>query len=311
MAQFTVPRRTPVSEHNPTAPKDNEATERLSEKLSDIPSKKGELTTTDQESLDLTRYKTAELKKRFENLFGLTRLLPWAVGGLGGCMLLTISIWILLFAPRAGVVIASISLIYLFFQGFFLGVLAASLLVVARLLQQLGAIVDMTIQTLREALRDLRKIGDDRTSRAELTAGLVHGAILPAAQSVITIKMGLLRLPISFVINRLLKRTAKKLTKTIDKKEQKLLADLDSSTDDIPEHAPPSELKNRSAGESNSSMIKNSLHQGETHLDRMQERVDLIARRTRGATLIPAAIFFSFIAIFSSLPWLLVFVIFL
>ncbi len=245
----------------------------------------------DASSVDLTRYKTQELKKRFQELFGVVHLLPWAGLGLGSCVVLSMILWAVLFIPTAPFIVAFLALVYMLLQGFFLGVLAAALLVISRIFQQLTAIIDMTIQSLRQLFRDIGQI-TDRQVRSEVVGGFIHGAIVPAVQGAIAVKLGLLRAPISFVINRILGKTAKKLTKNLRR--------------DVDDLAP--------AQPSRSSSVEPSTElaaPGESHLDRMQERVEVIARRTRRATLIPAALFFVAAASLSSIPWILVFIGFL
>lgn len=238
------------------------------------------------DSIDLTRYKTTELKNRFQRLFGVVHLLPWAGAGFAGPIAAALLAWGVLFLPRATAFIAALTLIYMGLQGFFLGVAAASLLVITRIFQQLTAIVDITIQTLRQAFSDIGRIGDPAV-RAELTGALIHGAIIPSVQSVIAVKVGLLRAPISFVLNRLLGRTAKKLTRNIEQKAQSgALPAL--SPDDSP--APTSDEESE-----------------DSHLDRMQDRIETIARRTRKATLIPAIVLFTIATGVSSIPWLVAF----
>ena len=246
-------------------------------------------TTQDVEDLDVTRYKTKELTQRFQQLFGVVHLLPWAGAGLGGCMVTTLVLWALFFLPQASTNVAVLTFVYMGLQGLFLGLLAAALLIIARLLQQLAAILDITLQTLRQAFADFQNIGDPEV-RAELTAGLVHGAIMPAVKSAITIKMGLLRAPIGFVINKLLDRSAKKMTKD--------LKDKTRAAGELPEHqhqSPPSfDVVDATPALSSET---------DSHLDLMRERVDVIARRTRYATLIPALLFFVTVAAVSSIPW--------
>lgn len=233
-------------------------------------------------SVDVTRYKTAEIKKRFQELFGFVSLLPQALLGLSICTFGSFLLWVVLFVPRAPIFITIVALIYMALQGFYLGILAAGLLVVARVLQKLTAIIDITIQTLREMFKDLNKVRDPEV-RAELAGGLIHGAIIPSVQSVITVKMGLLRAPIGWVLNRILGTTAKKLTSSMRTK----LMDTDKT--DAPSQPPAT--------------IADDDDSGDGHLDRIQERVEVIARRTRRATLIPATIFFVGVAIVSSIPW--------
>jgi hypothetical protein len=247
----------------------------------------------DVSSVDLTRYKTRELKKRFQELFGVVHLLPWAGLGLGGCVVLSMILWAVLFIPTAPFFVALLALVYMLLQGFFLGLLAAALLVIARIFQQLTAIIDMTIQSLRQLFRDVGQFRDP-TIRSEVVGGFIHGAIIPAVQGAIAVKLGLLRAPISFVINRILGKTAKKLTKNLERDVDDLAPTPSESPSPSPEK-PSTELTSP----------------GETHLDRMQQRVEIIARRTRRATLIPAAIFFAFAAGLSSIPWILVFLGFL
>ncbi len=238
----------------------------------------------DATSIDVTRYKTDELKNRFQQLFGVIHLLPWAGAGLGGCMAVALLLWAGFFLPRATTLVAVLTFIYMGLQGFFLGIIAASLLVVSRVFQQLTAIVDITIQTLRQAFRDVRRLGDP-VARAELTGALIHGAIIPTVQSVIAVKVGLLRMPVSFVINRVLGISARKLTKSIEKK-----ALSDDNDEPIAADSPIAEMPDTD--------------ESPTHLDHMQERIELIARRTRRATLIPAALFFVIATGVSSIPWL-------
>ena len=248
----------------------------------DIPSPKGEIIAGDGEhsvaTVDITSYKTRELQERFHQLFGVMHLVPWAAGGLGGSLVVAWLIWLTLFFPNASTPVAVLTLIYLTVQGFFLGVFVASLLVVTRILQQLAAVVDITIQTLRQALSDTRRLADPAV-RSELIGALIHGAILPTLQGVIAAKVGLLKMPVSFVANRLLGKTARKLTQTIEAKTKSKPRRRKSS--------PPA-----------------TADQFSGHLDRMQDRIEVIARRARRATLIPAGIFFFIAAGLSSIPWL-------
>lgn len=244
-----------------------------------------------QASLDLTRYKTKELQQRFQQLFGVAHLLPWAALGLCACSGTALVTWAVLFAPRATLFIAVLTLIYMGLQGFFLGIAAASLLVVTRIFQQLTAIVDITIQTLIQALRDVRHL-DDPGVRAGLSGALIHGAIMPTVKSAIAVKVGLLRLPISFFVNRLLNKTARKMTKYIEKKAMPNLTDQDS------------DAEVEVVSQNSQDLVKNP---DESHLDRMHDRIDVIARRTRRATLIPATLLFFSAAAISSIPWIVAF----
>lgn len=237
---------------------------------------------------ELTRYKTDELKQRFQQLFGVTHFLPVAAAGLAATVVGLLVLWGVLFLPRASPPISALTLVYMGLQGLFVGVLAAALLVVARLFQQITAIVDITVQTLREALRDLRQLSDpDR--RAELTGALIHGAVVPSIQSVITVKMGLLRAPIGFVLNRILKKTANRLTEGIETKM------VDTDGDDEPLQLPEDGADDSAEPDDDS------------HLARMHRRIETIARRTRRATLIPASLVFVVVALVSSLPWIVTF----
>ncbi len=229
-------------------------------------------------SLDLTRYKTDELRRRFEELYGFKTLIPWAVGGMGVMMVLYSVMWAMFFA-QAPFFVAVVTLFYMTGQGVFLGIMAASILVVARVLQQIVAIVDITLQTIRQALTDLKNFADDKQARAELMGGLVHAVILPTVQKVITVKLGFLKLPVSWVINRVLKRMAKKLTKLFRKEESKLLV----------------------VGEEAEAVVSGEAE--ETHLDRLQKRIEKIAYRTRVATLVPSTLLFLFVMAVSNLPW--------
>lgn len=246
---------------------------------------------------ELLEHQTRALKERMESQLGLGRLIYWAIGGLGGTVLVFLLTWIALFPARQGFLLATLTLIYMLGQGLILGIFAAALLVVARFLQQLATIIDITIQTLRESLSQARALGEGRTTFGELSAGLIHGALLPVVQDLITLKMGIIRLPISFIINRIMRRTVRRLTRVLHdptkspKKESAELAAIEKSADvDV-----------------SPTKLQQSLIQGETHLDRIQGRVDLIARRTRLATLLPAGIIFLFVSALSSIPWLLIF----
>ena len=241
----------------------------------------GQLATTGESaSIDVTRYKTDELRQRFQQLFGVAHLVPWAVGGLAAPLATTLILWAGIFLPRAGLAVALLTFIYMGLQGFFLGVAAAALLVVTRVFQQLTAIVDITLQTLREVFSDVKKLGDAK-ARAELAGALIHGAIIPTVQSVIALKVGLLRMPVSFVINRILGKSAKMLTKNIEKKALPL---KEMQPENLPAKVPDDTAP--------------------SHLDKMQDRIELIARRTRRATLIPATVLFVMAAGVSSIPWL-------
>ena len=243
----------------------------------------------DATSVDVTRYKTEELKERFQQLFGIAHFLPWAGVGLGGSIFALLVLWGLLFAPQATMVIAVLTFVYMGLQGIFIGILAAALLVIARLFQQLTAIIDITLQTIRTAFSDIRQLGEPEV-RAELAGGLVHGAIVPSIQSVISVKLGLLRAPISFVLNRILKKTASSLTESI---ERKMLSDDDSSPN-----------QETSGDDSTPEAAQLAESGDDTHLDGIQRRIEKVARTTRRATLIPAAIVFIAATGISSIPWI-------
>ncbi len=238
---------------------------------------------------ELTRYQTDELKRRFQNTFGVANFLPYAAAGLGGSVAVLMLLWAALILPRATAATAALSFVYMGLQGLFVGVIAAALLIVARLFQQIGAIVDITIQTLREALRDIRRLSEP-ARRAELSSALIHGAVVPAIKSAVTLKMGLLRAPIGFVINRLLEKTATGLTDGIKAK----LLDDDADPELLDE--PPEDTGQMQPADADD----------DSHLARMHQRIDLIARRTRRATLIPAALLFTAVAVISSVPWIAV-----
>lgn len=237
----------------------------------------------------LRKYKTEELKERFQQLFGVVNLLPWAALGFLSSLAVALTIWAVIFATQVPWPIALLTLAYLVGQGFYLGLLAASLLVLMRVFQKLTAIIDLAIQSIRELFGDLSKLGD-KQARAEIVATFVHSALIPTIQGVIAVKLGLLRAPIGFVINRLLGKTAKKLTKNLSAEVDHLPTERDLPG---PDDAPPDTAV--SATSSTSS----------THLDRMQERIEVIARRTRRATMIPATLFFAITALISSIPWVI------
>jgi len=250
----------------------------------------------DATSVDVTRYKTQELKQRFQQLFGIAHFLPWAGVGLGGSILALLVLWGVLFVPQATMAIAVLTFIYMALQGMFIGILAAALLVIARLFQQLTAIIDITLQTIRTAFSDIRQLGDPEV-RAELAGGLVHGAIVPSIQSVISVKLGLLRAPISFVLNRILKKTASSLTESI---ERKMLSDDDSA----PTEEPVDDVS-RPANEA----TQRADDGDDTHLDSIQRRIEKVARTTRRATLIPAALVFIAAGSISSIPWIVAYLV--
>lgn len=241
----------------------------------------------ESDAVDLTRYKTDELKQRFQSLFGVTNMIPWAAAGLAGPLLAAMAVWSLLFLSQPAPIVAAIMFAYMVVQGLFCGIFLAALLVVARLLQQLGAVVDITLQTIREALRDLQNIADPK-ARAELSGALIHGVILPTVKTAVTVKLGLLKVPLSFVLNRILGKTADKLSDAI---KTKMIGGDDESDRPRPEPAPPADAPDDGA---------------ESHLDNIQERIELIARRTRRATLIPTAVVFGAVTAVTSLPWVVV-----
>lgn len=242
--------------------------------------------------------KLVELRSTFEELFGLARLLPYAAAGLGGSFLFFLGAWALIFLPPSAPLISTLAFIYMLLQGLFLGVFAAALLVGAGLLQQLTAVLSVSIRTIKEMLHEIRSVESDPGLRAELFSGLLHGAVLPAAQGVITVKLGLIRAPISFVLNRVLKRAFRILTRSMVKKDKKLLKEASPLPETLSDAPPLSQ-------ESEKSKLSTGLTRSETHLDRLQDHVETLARRTRRATLIPAAILLVFSALFSSIPWLL------
>lgn len=292
-----------MSEQPPFSSTSERASERAGERAS--PSDGAPSGGDHVETVDVTRYKTKELSERFQQLFGVTHLLPWAGFGLGGSLVATLSAWAMLFLPHAPLSVGALTFVYMALQGLLLGLLAASLLVLARIFQQLTAIVDITLQTLRQAFRDVRNIGDPGV-RAELIGALVHGAIIPALKSAVTVKMGLLRAPIGVALNWLLDKTARRLTNSLKQTTESAGplsfdgdgADQSPSADaDDDESAEPSTTSEASRS---TELIRNA----DSHLDRMHERVDVIARRTRLATMIPAALFFVFVAGVSSIPWL-------
>ncbi len=198
-----------------------------------------------------------------------------------------------MFLPRASLAIGVLTLIYMALQGMFVGIFAAAVLIVARILQQVSAIVDITIQTIRRAFVDVKKVGDPGV-RSELTGALIHGAIVPTIQSAITVKLGLLRAPISFVLNGILKKTAEKLTDSIEER-------FVSGGDDDDEAEAPTAIDDNLSDDTASAGL---LERGDSHLDNMQSRIEVVARRTRRATLIPAAILFVLAAGLTSIPWL-------
>ena len=246
------------------------------------------------EDVDVTRYKTKELTERFQQLFGVVHLLPWAAAGLGGCVVMTLTTWAVLFLPQAPTGVAVLAFVYMGFQGLFLGLLAGALLVVARIFQQLTAVLDITLQTVKQAFTDIKNIGDPDV-RAELIAALVHGAVMPAVKSAVTVKMGLLKAPIGFVLNKLLDRSAKKMTKNLKDKTRAAGEFPDVTEEPAPAHA-------ATADEATPSTELTAT--ADSHLDRMRERVEVIARRTRRATLIPATLLFIAAAALSSIPWI-------
>ena len=243
--------------------------------------------------VDVTEYKTDELKERFQQLFGVTHFLPWAAAGFGGSIVVSLGLWLVLFLPRASLAIGVLTLIYMALQGIFVGIFAAAVLIVARILQQVSAIVDITIQTIRRAFVDVKKVGDPGV-RSELTGALLHGAIVPTIPSAITVKLGLLRAPISFVLNGILKKTAEKLTDSIEER-------FVSGGDDDDEAEAPTAIDDNLSDDTASAGL---LERGDSHLDNMQSRIEVVARRTRRATLIPAAILFVLAAGLTSIPWL-------
>lgn len=238
---------------------------------------------------ELLRLQTQALKERMEAQLGLRHLAVWAITGLGATILIFLGTWVLLFATRVGALLSTLTLLYMLGQSLFLGIFAAALLVVARFLQQLAMIIDITLETLRESLAKARAVEEGRTSFRELSAGLIHGALLPIVQDLITLKLGLIRLPISFVVNKILRRVARRLTRALSLPST-------SAAQEQPAHKQTSSTK-----------LQYSLTQGETHLDRIQHRVERIARRTKLATLLPAGLLFLIITALSSIPWLLIF----
>jgi hypothetical protein len=265
-----------VSETTPGPSTENETTEGARALLDGAaPSLKNELIRSG--SVDLTRYKTEELKQRFDELFGFRTLLPWALGGLGTSLLGFSLLWWFLFAHHVFLVAAG-TFTYMLLQGIVIGLLAAAILIVARVLQQAVAIVDLTLKTVRQVLNDLKRMGANDYVRSELTSGLIHAVILPTLQKIITLKLGFLRLPISFVINRVLKRMGRRLTRALERDEKKLL-----QTDDPPDEG--------------------------DRFDELHRRIEIIARRTRIATLVPSALLLWLLTVVSSVPWLLLWLI--
>lgn len=245
---------------------------------------------------DLTRYKTDELRERFQQLFGVGHFLPWAAAGLVASILGLLGLWAVLFLPRAEPVVAVLTFVYMGLQGVLVGIVAAALLIAARLFQQFSAVVDITVQTLREALSDLEKLGDPEV-RAELTGAVVQGAVVPALKSVITVKMGLLKAPLSAVLGWLLDKTAGRLTRALRAKFAD--ADADESTEPPDEDEPPA-----TDTDEDPERPEGLIERGDSHLVRMHDRIEIVARRTRRRTLIPAAVVFAAVASVSSIPWL-------
>ncbi len=255
-----------------------------------------ELSTTDRDQL-LERYNTDRLKDQFERLFSIVNLVPWALGGWLGSMLIAVAVWGLLFYPQASFAVSMVALAYLLIQGLALGLLAAALLVTARLLQQLTAVIDITIQTLRQAFTDLGRPGDTE-SRTQLIEVLVHGAILPTLKRIVTVKMGLLRAPIGWVINGLLGRSLTKLSNTLQRKWRSSEKELTPQQEE--------QLLASADPEAQSKNFEGFLDPAaQTHLERMEKRVERIARRTRIATLIPGTLLFFALAAITSVPWIL------
>lgn len=240
---------------------------------------------------------TQALRVKMESQLGLSHLLYWGIAGFGGTTLALLITWVFLFATNQGVLMAVLTLFYMLAQGLILGIIAAALLIVARFLQQLSTIIDLTLQTLRESLVQARALGEGEITFRELSTTLIHGAVLPVAQNLITLKLGLLSLPIGFVVNRILRRVMRRMTDALQS----------SPRDPETTEKPPKTVEKSEAQETSPGKISRSLQRGETHLDRIQNRIDRIARRTRLATLVPAGVLFSLLAALSSAPWLVLY----
>ncbi|MBA2661297.1 MAG: hypothetical protein H0U74_03330 [Bradymonadaceae bacterium] len=257
---------------------------------------------SEKTGVDLTRYRSDALIEHVEHMFSLVRIMPLMGAGIATVWAVGLTAWFAFFYGALSTPFLLIMLAYVLITGWLLGGLLGLTFVVRRIMAHISAIIDLTLQTVQEIARDVNATSRDgersRIALVELFQAALLVVIVPAIKVVIAAKVGVLRRPVTWVIERVLRRAGRLVTRTISRAFRRSAKDRldDPDNDDALVHTPDALVR-----------IADGAQKTNAFLDIARARVQKTSRRVQSFALFPLYLALAGGATLAALPLVLVY----